>query len=444
MKKHLVLFLMLSLLFCAGAIAQTDLTGTWQGKLATSPTQKLTIQFIIKKQADGSYSVVLNSPDTGGIRNVAATGVKFVNSKLMVDVASLSGSYSGVVAKGAITGEWKQADSTFPLILTPYKKPDVSTLKPLVGEWVGELAPPGGPKITAVFRFQMSKDGKFSGVADIPEQGQSGIPLSDIVLEGSEVTLKIAGGQADFAGKLAGNRIEGAVKQGGQDMKMNLTKGKYESPGFDLSPEDKKRLLGIWIGKYAQGGPTHTVVWRFDPRTDGKLKGTAAAPEATVQVLPITDLSLKGDQLTFKIPGAGADFTGTLSGDSLSGTFKARGQEYKINLKQGTAADLPATQVEIPADSLKALMGRWKGTLGPEAVVLRFERNAGGKTTAYFDIVNRNVKDMLVVKASMTGEDLVMKIPDGTEISVKLKGNKLEGSLKSNQTNLPVAFTKQP
>jgi len=100
--------------------------------------------------------------------------------------------------------------------------------------------------------------------------------------------------------------------------------------------------------------------------------------------------------------------------------------------------------VDIPADSFKTLMGRWNGNIGPDTVVLRFERNAGGKTTAHLDIVNKNVKDMLVVKASMTGEDLMMKNPDGAEINVKLKGNKLEGNLKLNQTNLPVALTKQP
>jgi hypothetical protein len=442
MTKHTMLVLILSLLFCTRAIAQTDLTGTWQGKLATSPNEKVTIQFILARQANGSYSAVLNSPDTGGIRNIAATGVKFSDGKLTVDVAGLSGSYSGTVAKGTITGEWKQSGSTFPLILAPYKKPEVSSFKPLLGEWVGELVPPGGPKITAVFHFQISKDGKFSGSADIPEQGQSGIPLTNVVLEGNEVSLKIAGGQADYSGKLIGNKIEGAVKQAGQEMKMNLTKGKYEIPGTALPPEDMKRLMGLWLGKYGQGGPTHTTVWKFEKRTDGKLKGTAAAPEATAQVLPITELSLKGDQLALKIPGAGAEFAGKLTDESLSGTFKARGQQLALTFKRGTAADLPTTQVDIPAESLTKLMGRWNGTIGPDTVTYKFERSSGGKVTAHIDFVNQNVKDMLVVKASMTGENLVMKHPDGAEISLTLKGKKLEGSLKLNQTNLPVTLTK--
>lgn len=444
MKKHMMLVLILSLLFCTNAIAQSDLTGTWQGRLATSPNEKLTIQFIIAKQANGSYGAMLNSPDTEGIRNIVASEVKFVDGKLTVDVASLNGTYSGNIAKGVITGEWKQAGSTFALILTPYKKPEISTLKPLLGEWVGELIRPAGPKLITVFHFQVSKGGNFTGFAEIPEQGQSGIPLSDVVLEGNEVTLTIAGGQGGhYDGKLIGNKIEGTVKQGGREMKMNLTKGKYEFPGIALAPEDMKRLLGLWIGKFASG-PTHTTVWKFEKRTDGKLKGTSAVPEVSPLVLPFTDLSLKGDLLTCKLSGAGAEFTGKLSADSLSGTFKAGGQQLTLNLKRGATADLPTTQMDIPAISLRDLMGRWNGSIGQDTAVLRFERSSGGKITIHLDIVNKNLKDMLVVKASMTGENLMMKNSDGAEFAVELKGNKLQGNLKLDQMNLPVALKKQP
>lgn len=442
-KKHLIFALILGIFLCAGALAQTDLVGTWQGKLAISPNEKLTIQFKITRQAGGAYSVVLDSPDTGGIKNVAASGVKLANNILAVEVASLSGSFSGTVSKGAITGEWKQAGSAFPLVLTPYTKPSVSTLQPLIGEWVGELIPPDNSKMTVVLHFQMSNDKKFTGSADIPAQGQSGIPISDVVLEGNEVAFKIAGGQANYSGKLAGNKIEGAIKQGTQNMTLNVTRGKYENPGFALSPEDAKRLQGIWLGRYGQGGPDHTVVWTFDKRTDGKLKGTAAAPEASVQVLPIMELSLKGDQLTLKIPGAGAEFTGKLSEAGLSGTFKARGQELTLSFKRGTAADLPTTQMDLPADMLAKLMGRWKGTLGPESVVLRFEKGAGAKPAAHMDFASR--KNMLVVKAILAGENLALTIPGGEDINLKLNGNKLEGNLKpKNQAVIPVVLTKQP
>lgn len=39
MTKDMKLALILRLLFCAGAFAQTDLAGIWQGKLATGPNE---------------------------------------------------------------------------------------------------------------------------------------------------------------------------------------------------------------------------------------------------------------------------------------------------------------------------------------------------------------------------------------------------------------------
>jgi hypothetical protein len=65
MKTYKKLFLIFSLLFCGNAVAQADLAGTWQGKLAVSANEKMTIQFILTKKADGSYGAVLNSPDSG-------------------------------------------------------------------------------------------------------------------------------------------------------------------------------------------------------------------------------------------------------------------------------------------------------------------------------------------------------------------------------------------
>lgn len=120
-----MMVLLLSLLFCTSVFAQTDLTGTWQGKLAISPNEKMTIQFTLAKQANGSYTALLNSPDSGAIKNVPATGVKFAAGILTIDVASLSGSYKGTVGKGIITGEWKQEGSAIPLVLTTYKAPSV-------------------------------------------------------------------------------------------------------------------------------------------------------------------------------------------------------------------------------------------------------------------------------------------------------------------------------
>ena len=139
MKIWMGIILFLGLIFCGSLFAQTDLTGTWQGKLAIDQKTTMAIQFILTRQADGSYKAVVNSPESGAIKNVPASAVKLAGGKLTIDVASLSGSYAGTVGKGTITGEWKQPGSTLPLVLTPYKKPEVRELQALAGRVVWQI-----------------------------------------------------------------------------------------------------------------------------------------------------------------------------------------------------------------------------------------------------------------------------------------------------------------
>ena len=472
MKKYTMLVLFFGHLFCTGIFGQTDLTGTWQGKLAVSPNEQMTIQFILARQANGSYTALVNSPNTGAIKNVPATGVKLAGSTLTIDVASLSGSYSGSVGKGVITGAWKQEGSSIPLVLTPFKAPAVSTLKPLLGEWVGTVEPPGAGKIVTVVRFEMTKDGKFAGFLSAPEQGGNQIPIEAVTLEANQVTFKVPAAQAEYEGKLIGTKIEGMAKQAGQQFKLDLLKGKYELPAFnitaegmkrlsgewigstgptkltivfrfepvqtgkvrvfmdvpdqrvtgvaareftlkgdevtirlpgqsgdtytglisanslkgtfklnnidqelnltkgkfgviDMPAEDMKRLLGVWVGKYAPGGPTYTIVWKFERTADGKLRALATAPETGPDELPMSNLTLKGDQLNFRIPATGGDFTGKINNNSLSGTYKVSGQEIQLTVVRGAKYEKPATQLDVSAESLKKLMGTWNGTIGP-------------------------------------------------------------------------------
>jgi hypothetical protein len=445
MKAFVKLFLVFSLLFfCGNAIAQTDLAGTWQGKLATSSNEQLTIQFTITKQSDGSYKAVLNSPDTGGIKNVAANSVKFAAGKLSLDVASLSGSYTGTLAKGTITGEWKQQGSTIPLVLTPYKKPAVGTLKPLLGEWVGKLTPPGAGEITAVFRFEMAKDGSFVGFADVPEQNAKGIPISDITLAGNQLTFKIPAAQADYAGKLTGNSVDGTLKQAGAQFDLDLTKGKYQPPPIDIPVESQNKLLGKWAGKMdVQDDAAYTIILRFEKTKDGKFYAYTDSPEQGGYGNRLTDVVLKGDQFSFKLPLTNGKYTGKLVDNTITGTYEVSGKQYTLNVTRGAKFEAPVTQADIPADVMKKLLGRWNGTLATLSVTFRFEQNAAGKSIIAMDIPNQNVKGMTALKASLANDKLSLKFFGGREYSGKLSGNKIDGAWMQSGQNVPLILTKE-
>jgi hypothetical protein len=444
MKTSAKLFIILCLVYCGSALAQTDLTGTWQGKLAIDPNSKMTIQFILTRQADGSYKAVVNSMDTGGIKNVPANAVKFAGDTLIIDVASLSGSYSGTVSKGTITGKWRQQGSDFPLVLTPYKKPELSSLKPLLGEWVGALPPTMG-KLTIIFRCEMSPEGKFAAFMDVPEQNAKGIEVSDVTLEGDQVHLKVPIAQIDYAGRLSANAIDGSFKQAGAEFELDLKKGKYQPPPIDLPAEAVNMLLGQWAGRAnVPGDIIYTVLLRFEKTKDGKLRVFSDCPEQGSHGTALTDVSLKGDQFSFKLPLPGLEYTGKLGNNSLLGTCKIRGKQYELNLTKGAKYEIQIPHVNISDDAMKKLLGRWSGKLSVISVIFRFERNAVGKNVISIDSPEQNIKGQPILKASVVDGTLSLKMA-GAEYNGKINGNKIDGSLKPADQDvfIPLPMTKE-
>ncbi len=239
MKIFIRILLACSLISSGNALAQTDISGIWQGKLALSADETIAVKFIIAKLEDGSYNVVLDSPDASAVNNIPATSAAFAGGVLTVEVKSLSGSYSGTLDKNVFTGEWSQPGSTLPLVLSLYRKPSAATLKLLLGEWVGRIAPPGGNETTVVFRFEMGKNDMLKGSFDIPERGAKGIQINEIQIENNHLQFMVKALQGQFAGRLSGKKIEGVLKQGSQEMTLNMIKGQYKAPPAKKAAERK-------------------------------------------------------------------------------------------------------------------------------------------------------------------------------------------------------------
>jgi hypothetical protein len=372
---------------------------------------------------------VLNSPDTGANKNVAATSVKYAGGVLTLEVASLNGSYSGTVGKGSITGEWKQESSRIPLVLTPYKIPSVSTLKPLVGEWVGEIEPPGAGKIITVFRFEMTKDGRLAAFLDIPEQGAKAIPVSDVTLENNEVSFKIPNAQAEYNGKLIGGKIEGMAKQGGQELKLNLAKGKFEVPGFDIPAEGIKRLSGEWVG--TTGTNKMIIVFRFETTPKGKLAVFMDVPDQNAKGVIVKEFALNGDEVRIALPGSSGDiYAGRISADSIMGTFKLNNTNQELNLTKGKYR---AGINEMPAGDIKLLLGQWVGKYAPGGptytIIWKFEKTNDGKLSALASAPETGPDVLGITDISLNGNQLSFRIPGtGGTFTGKINNNSLIGT----------------
>lgn len=91
-----------------------DIEGKWAGTLEVGAS-KLRVVFNISKSATG-YTSTMDSPDQG-VKGIPVTSTSFENSLLKISITNAGIEYSGELKGNEITGEFKQAGRTFPLIL---------------------------------------------------------------------------------------------------------------------------------------------------------------------------------------------------------------------------------------------------------------------------------------------------------------------------------------
>jgi len=90
------------------------------------------------------------------------------------------------------------------------------------GTWKGELRTPG-QQIPLVFHIRQGDTG-YTGTMDSPKQGAIGLPLSDVILQGSMLTLKMNTAGLEYRGRVKGDSIIGQFSQGGGTFGLSLTR----------------------------------------------------------------------------------------------------------------------------------------------------------------------------------------------------------------------------
>jgi hypothetical protein len=320
--------LLLSAALAGPATAQTDLAGTWQGRLELAPGQTLAIHFVIAAAPDGGYSAVVTSPDSGAIKNVRATSVTFADSKLTVDVPALSGGYTGTLRGSVLEGQWLQGGAKLPLSLRPYETPtltqaDIDTLR---GEWFGKVRALGVEAVM-VLRFGAGADGAFRALLDSPEQGVRDLAASSVALDDGYFSVQVpfAGSQIEITGKLEGDQIVGQYNQLGlpNPVPLTLKKGRYVpvTSYLDLAAAAREQLAGRWSGTF---GPISMIV-RFETDAEGRALGFVEIPQMMMKDAAITEAALAGTMLSFGIAAVGAQYTGELAGDTATGEWRMAG-----------------------------------------------------------------------------------------------------------------------
>jgi hypothetical protein len=348
MKTHgrWIVWAMLVLACWQAATAAPELAGTWQGKLQVDPKTAINIRFIFTRQPNGGYTAVLDSPDNGAIKNVAASAVTWDQSSLKVQVPALSGNFAGTLKGSSIDGQWTQEGSALPLTLSPYQKPVLSkaAIETLSGDWHGPLALPGGGTLTFVARFKLDDHGQLQGSLAVPEQGGQLLPMSEIEFTDSKLSFKIpvVAGQytADYKdGAFVGSWRQGPV--GAPSLPVTLKKGEAATPVYalKLSSAQFEALSGTWEGTLnitgPQGSMTVPMVLHFETDKQAHYVGSLdiTPPRGPgAKGIPVTEASLAKGKLDLKASTIFAEYTADVSGTKIVGQWKQGPQTIPLTL----------------------------------------------------------------------------------------------------------------
>jgi uncharacterized protein len=203
---------------------------------------------------------------------------------------------------------------------------------------------------------------------------------------------------------------------------------------------------GHWVGTLA--GPGIEVEVDLATKGADAWYGTFSVPSQGSRGIPLADLSIKGNAVSFAIKGAPGDpqFSGTLSqdGKTISGTFSQGGGSFPLSLswKGEPKFDAPQKSTAITKD----VEGSWEGTLDVKGTLLRLAlKLANGPDGATGTLVSLDQGSFEIPVATITQDGsrlkLLITMISGT-FDGELKGGELTGTWMQGPLTLPLVFKR--
>ncbi len=294
----------------------------------------------------------------------------------------------------------------------------------LAGKWQGRLEVAPGNSITIEFVFTAAPGGGYSAVVTSPDSGAiKNVSAAKVTFADSRLAVDVPALSGGYQGTLRNGLLEGQWSQEGA--KLPLTLKPFATP--TLTKEDVDALRGEWSGPLKAMGLQVTIVLRFSTGADGALRGVLDVPEQGVKDWAASGIQLDDGHFRFEQPTAQVVVEGTLKGDQIVAQWKQLGNSTPLTLKKGRYA-AAANYLDLTAAAREQLAGKWNGTLGPLAVVVRFESDAQGRTRGFFDSPNQNLPNIPITDARLEGTKLTFGISGfGAKYTGELAGNKLTG-----------------
>ncbi len=125
--------------------------------------------------------------------------------------------------------------------MLPAASADNTQAASLAGSWLGTLKVPPSTELRIVFNLTANPDGSLSGTLDSPDQGASGIPITQIKFEDGRVHVAVERVMGSYEGTLSadGSELDGKWTQSGISLDL-VMKRVAEAPKVQRPQEPKR------------------------------------------------------------------------------------------------------------------------------------------------------------------------------------------------------------
>jgi len=400
--KHLFLTMVLILAGALPVVAQ-DIVGEWEMVTEFNGRQSFST-LAVSKNADGALAGKWGSSD---LSNVKFEGDKLTFTRTMrFGDQEFTMTYAGTLKDGKITGTMSSDRGEFP-VNGARRKP----IPPAAGVW--DLAYTIGDRdVTAKLTVSQKADGAWD-VKWASPMGES--VISNVKVQDGKLTFdrKVKFNDQEFsmtfAGTVQGDKLTGVSKS---DM------GEIQASGNRFGAA----LIGKWELTSVSERGTRTLMMMVYPDLTGRYEFFGGE-------IPMKDLKLEGNQVTFAIEtGFGdqtfkSDFKGTLQDGTLKG---------QMTSERGTS-EITGKKLTPPAAAASSIVGTWEFTR---------ESQDGTRRTSTLKIkpdmtgtYTMRDTEVPVTDLKVTGDDVTFKVTmnfGGNEVPMEFKG-KLEGKALKGQ-----------
>ena len=328
-----------------GAVAQPDLQGAWQARLSIGSRGQSPMRFSL--EADPVINIVRTNDGYGATMDFTGLGMagiavyQFNCSGNRVTFKTLGYNFSGVVNSNATEIRAVQGKPVLKRLKAPQPIPPPLTDSDCApkssspqGRWVA-LEDTGGGDLTEVdLNIAGQPDGSYRVEMGVPMFGVARLPVKSFEYHPPAVKLKLAG--IPFEGRLGGNGadISGAFAVGSDSVPAVFHRAEAAAPP-SYAPTNQTDVAGHWAAVWnASSGPARLRL-NLGRRPGGRLLATLDSPDEGLTGMSATLVHRsRGVYLGVRWNAMGYSFEGKLTGNTLSGTFRAQGRSAPLDFER--------------------------------------------------------------------------------------------------------------